>query len=485
MMDTRLRLGLLAALTLAPSIAIADDAGRDELCKKQLAAPDSGESSDAGARLTYLNNALCDTETSAISGDRTDTARRVYYYLDRPGRAPSEILRALLVYTCLYNPPTSDQAQARYAVCGLDARRLDRKALESEIDTLKLNAYGRARAIALWDAAKKLAGLNEAKIREAAGSDERVKALVYDLPEKGFAEFDKFYAANKDAVDAAIAVEDKARAIPPNELNKAHPMECDALRGRLEAFAGARKPKSPEDVRGAFSEPLGFWMMSRLALCDAAGGRWVPAAAEAAVLQLGALHHGPRTAAFNAMIERQQDWSSQFRDMVAKLAPSRWQPWREAAESAYSGHVTSVTALRDDPEDKDREPYNRHMKQGKLTAVKKTADGVLLTFKKEKWVEPVFTCENTGKIIQWSADGQPQFLVHCKETGSQQLEWELAPQLVDERSGRGLKVGQIVKVASTETRPAHDPAMGFVIEVADAAGKGKPKILSGWGVPLR
>src|SRR5262249_44426487 len=155
------------------------------------------------SRLWLLNLALCRTRLSEPSGDDAFSARSAFYYLDRPGRKPSEIVRALLVYTCLQDKPTADYAIPRYGACGYDARRLDRQALDADLAQLKLNAYGRERAVALWDAAKKLAESNEKQIREAAKSDAELKARVFDQPEKASADFEETYQGNKQAIDLA------------------------------------------------------------------------------------------------------------------------------------------------------------------------------------------------------------------------------------------------------------------------------------------
>jgi hypothetical protein len=486
MLCTRFAIAAIALVALGVLEGSARaDAARDELCKHQLDFPDFAELIDDGSRILFINIALCDLDLSQPSAEsRNKKLSHLLYYLDRPGRAPSEIVRAYFLYLCLPGDVGAANAPFRYAMCNRDGRQLDKRAFDAEVASLKMNAYGQKQAALLWQAARKLADAHEAHVRDLTKSDAALKAKLVDVPAKAAADADAFYQANKSAIDAAIAVEDKARAIDPNQLRNPHAIGgCDALHDKLEAFVSSKGPKTPDDVRAAFGEPLGYWLMSRVALCDAAEGRWYAAAAENAILEFVQVQHGPRTAAYNASLDA---WKGTWDEQID---PSRWQAWREATESAINPHVTTLTALRDDPADKDREPYNRKLKLGKIASMKTTSEGVVVTFKKEKWIEPVWSCEHTGQIIQYDASGRPQYNYHCKEVGTEQQEWELGPHVVDVRSARGLKVGQIVKVCSMETKPyrtGDQPFFGFVFEVAELAkgSKSGPKPISAWGVSL-
>jgi hypothetical protein len=47
------------------------------------------------------------------------------------------------------------------------------------------------------------------------------------------------------------------------------------------------------------------------------------------------------------------------------------------------------------------------IEQGRVSAVKKTKDGIRVTFKKDRWMEPTFSCTSTGRIMAFESAGKP------------------------------------------------------------------------------
>jgi hypothetical protein len=95
---------------------------------------------------------------------------------------------------------------------------------------------------------------------------------------------------------------------------------------------------------------------------------------------------------------------------------------------------------------------------------------------------------STGRVSSWDIGGKPNYLMHCKQTGTTVEEFQLEPVLADESSAAGVKIGQVVKIAIAETQPPQAPPRAVVFEVADLAGAGakaRLKPVSAWGFALK
>lgn len=486
MQDHRRNIAVLAIMgsLLCSDAALADE--EKDLCDGQVS-PKLPGGTDEGDRQWALYQALCNKSIMSKGPGRNKNWDLIYL-MDRPGKPFSEIVRANQVYQCLHADPSESAAKAAYALCGVDARRLDKAALDAEVSRLKLNALGKQRAEDLFSAAKKLADDNTAAMKRLGPSAQK---LFFDAPEAAFTGWDKIYSASKAALDGAFAVEDKARAIAQDQRSQPQNIGCEDVRKSFQSYVAGKSPKSADDVRAAIMEPVGYLLLARLMTCDALEGRWVTAAVEHGLLELNAKSWaGPRYAAYWAVTDIFKDHASKLgieeEDFAKGQNPNSWQPLYQVAREAYGDHVASFSMISEYADDKDAVAYNRRVKTGKIASIKKTKDGVLLSFKKEKWVEPVMTCVSTGRIGSWDIAGKPNYIMHCKQTGTSVEEFTMDPVVADEVSGAGLKVGQVVKLAIGETTPAKTPPPAFVFEVADGGGaKAQPKPIRAWGFLLR
>ncbi|MDB4957393.1 MAG: hypothetical protein JWO36_4962 [Myxococcales bacterium] len=409
-----------------------------------------------------------------------------YPWMDRPDLPQSEIVRAWSIVECLNNDVNAQHTNYEgYANCVGDIHLLDRKKLDAEIAALKLNPLGRVRASELYGIAKIRADAWTARISKNPAE----KKVLIDVPLAAFNAWNKdVYEPHKALFDAAYAIEDKSFTIETNELAaKAHPMGCAELRAGIHEYINSKKSKTKADVIAAASDAVGYPLIERLALCDGAEGRYTSAAGELALLrQKGSrMRQGPRLAAhwaaFDAALE------SPTTDSMAHLIPpieDHNDTVFHRAEFTTGGHAGGRFSLEDQTGD---EGISRDhvIEQGKVVTVKKTKDGTLVTFKKEKWFEPTWSCTE-GRVINYESDGTPIRSRNCVQVGSHEVTYQLEPHLFDEASNvASLKPGVIAKCiyAGEKVGEAH---RGFLVGIdKPGAGKKTPTAVEYFGAPLK
>ena len=85
----------------------------------------------------------------------------------------------------------------------------------------------------------------------------------------------------------------------------------------------------------------------------------------------------------------------------------------------------------------------REEKRGVIQSVKVTGDGVKVTFKKESWQEPTYSCRETNKIDGFK-DGKLVYRQKCKKTGSKTVKFHEQPVEFPARHASYLKAGQFL-----------------------------------------
>lgn len=406
-----------------------------------------------------------------------------FKWMDRPDLPESAIARAFTVYGCLVNSP-GGRDDAGYANCAGDVARLDRKKVEDEATALKLNALGRARALTLYGVAKARADLWTAALKK----DPKTAKVLVDVPLAAYDGWYKtVYEPHKAAFDRAFAIEDKIMALDPNDVShKPVTIGCEDLRKDVRDYIASKKPKAKKDVLEAAGDPVGYPLLVRLALCDGAEGRKTSAAAEIQVAKTQKREFlGPRMAAHWATIDAGIDEPS----MQSKVS------WCKSMEQRKDLAVERATFLSADPdrvssldEGTGDEGVDRShiIDTGKVASVKATKDGLLVTFKKETWMAPTWSCTTSGKIVMFESDGTPVYSRDCKIVGQHQESFQLDPHVFDQASTTTkIKVGQIVKSVTAAEAVPGGALRGLVMEI-DEPGKGKktPTPLEYFGVPL-
>jgi hypothetical protein len=399
-------------------------------------------------------------------------------WLDRPDLPRSQIATAAYVLACV-----PDDANPRYANCAGDVARLDRKQLEAEIAALGLNALGRVRALEVFGVARARADAALASIRQNP-------ALAQTAVTVAGAAFDGWeatvYRPHKALFDLAYAIEDKASAIDPNELSRSpRSLGCAPLRQGLREYVAAQKPKTAKAVLVAVTDGVAYPLLARLALCDAAEGRYTAAAAELQVMRSQHRYrHGARMAAhwaaFDAALESKHAVEASAipgvdrddQDHAVKLAAF-----------ASDNHTSRLTPLDEATADLGTD-RSRAIEQGKVSSVKKTKDGVVVTFAKERWTAASWNCATSKRIVAFQGS-QPIYDRDCEPAGTHVETYQLEPRVFDDASTADrVHVGQIVKCVSANEKVG-DATRAFLMEIDAAGGTKAGTIIEYLGVPVQ
>jgi hypothetical protein len=399
-------------------------------------------------------------------------------WLDRPDLPRSQIVTAAYVLACV-----PDDANPRYANCAGDVARLDRKQLEAEIAALGLNPLGRVRALEVFGVARARADAALASIKQNA-------ALAQVTVAVAGAAFDSWeataYRAHKKLFDLAYAIEDKASAIDPNELSRSpRSLGCTPLRQGLREYIVAQKPKTAKAVLVAATDAVAYPLLARLALCDAAEGRYTAAAAELQVLRSQHRYrHGAHLAAhwgaFDAALE-----SKHAVDASAIPGVDRDDQDRAVKLAAFvsDNHTSRLRPLDEATADlaTDRSGV---IEQGKVSSVKTTKDGVVMTFAKEQWIAASWNCTTSKRIVAFQGN-QAIYDRDCEPAGTHVETYQLEPRVFDDASSaERVRVGQIVKCVSANEKVG-DAKRAFLMEIDAAGGRKAGTMLEYLGVPVQ
>lgn len=206
-----------------------------------------------------------------------DMNKELGWWVDQRAEVGSEIVRAVYVSRCLrilendadWPNPDSSRVMGAYATCGPDARRLSKERLEKELADARFNDFARINAREVFGQAKAVADMLRAAYEKKAQKDAAYKKLLFDAPEKGWTDWEKAYAANKEAFEAARAYEKKYYGPSKKALSGCG----QALRANFNAYIKSKKPSSPDEARAAALDPIGYVLLESLALCDGVEGR--------------------------------------------------------------------------------------------------------------------------------------------------------------------------------------------------------------------
>lgn len=401
--------------------------------------------------------------------------------LERPGATPAMIASAYYVFHSFRElDPSSDSfgytrplAEKAYPIAGVVLAQMDPKRLETEITSLGLTGILANRARVLFGGARTIAQAWGTYIRaESAKVDPKLGKAIDDAA-AGYARWNKDYQDHKPDFDLAFAVEDRVMTSADVDLLLApHHIDCEPLRAALVRHVTDRKPKTKDDVTTALTDVAGYPMFARLVLCDAAEGRWADAAAERKILQLGRFRSGGYTAAVWGVLDggNQVPDGLSLEDDVAR-----------ETDRILEEHVQRVSTLNEaftgtggiSEEDAKRE--GEIIAQGRIAKVAKIDGGIRLTFKKVSWIEPTYECTQTNRIINFESDGTPIYFSDCKITGTHTETFQPDPRVFTDRSAAGVKVGQDIKIVTSELAvkdQSPDRPTSFVLEV-DRPARGK------------
>ena len=396
----------------------------------------------------------------------------------------SEITRAVYVLRCLrylendtqdWPDPKSVTVQAAYVACGTDARRLDRAKLDKELANPKFNEYARVNAREVWTLAKTVSDRLSASFKQMADKDEAYKKIFFDGPEKGWADWQAAYAANKEGVDAAFDYEKKFYGPSKKALSGCG----DKLRKGFATYIQSKKPATADEAKKAALDMIGYPLTEALALCEAVEGRLQIAQTYVKLLEgdgrgLPPDRRGPRYAAYTAALGHLSDILADRDKFPVKQFYLRINRPERRMKDGAKGYYDNKVIWAEDP-------------KGTIASATKKGDVVEVTWKPVTTYIMNRVCKPNHRILMINNSGHIIYDSDCTMGDPPKLPVtsKNGPILVPERVAAGLKAGVTgvfavnVKDSISDARKASD---GLPKEVWDAAGK---KLLNWYGVPLQ
>jgi hypothetical protein len=366
----------------------------------------------------------------------------VDWLLDRGMK--SELLRAYKVLRCMptkngNNGPSWDldpknpAALGAFATCSVDARKLDASALEEELKAPRFNAWARIGARETFTHAKNLADKMVAAIRSGASDD--AKQLVFDLPDKAFADWDALYTANKAAIDQAFDFDATFFKETASYKGGTTPFAtkkvgcAQTVRKSFEGYVTSKSVKSIDDLKKVGVDPVGFVLLDAAIECDVLEGRYVDAEWWLSKVRF---ERGPRYLAYWAIQEAQKPeaWPK-FPNPIPSL-PTSFPP-------VDGPRFILDNSLFDRWSEDNREA------QSVIASLTPQDRGTQVTFVPVTTMVPDRKCDY-GRILRWDSSGTPQYETSCVITGYHPETTTLDPVVLSPESAQGLKPGMLLRV---------------------------------------
>ena len=369
--------------------------------------------------------------------------REGFWHLDRKAELPSQLVGLYRMLTCFPGDKPGMWDLSRWAVCRLDLATLDPAKLEKELKAGGFNDYARIIALQAMSTAKLEATRLEAAFQAKIAKDAEFKAVLVDAPKKGWSDWEAGYAAQRSAIDAAWAYEDKFYG-----TRKSAAKGCLAsVENHLQLATGTRTGKTTEGVGLAATSGVGPILLEQLRQCHAAEGNAAAVAAVSQLIAWGQPVRGPRTAALVAM-------------SAAAVAVLDDRPKFE-----ITGDMMKIDLVSPGELGQGHRLMGSTQYAGEVKAVTKKGDRVFVTFKTVSWTENERECTPTGQILQWRPDGTPLYGENCRYTGKKlKLSSTAEPFWTVASHAAGIKPGVFVKY-STGTERVDDVFDGIAGEV--------------------
>ena len=393
----------------------------------------------------------CGSRTQPFWLDESNPPEKnLLWYLDDTVEAPSQVVAAYWVLSCLPGTRTDGAEESdlgRYASCGVDARRLDEPKLEAELAAAGWNPYAAITARELHGHARRVARIWEAQARAWAAKEPAYQQLFFDAPEAGWNAWLAEIDAHRAAWTASIAYGTKLMASSPKRITG-----CQAeLRGHVDAWLKARAPATLDEARAALTTGMGYVFATHLAACLAAEDRAYGFRALNQIVSRGRPTRGPRLAAHYAVIDALVAIRAdrpRFA-MEPQMLPRRG-PGSLLAEA--SKQVTTKFNITTD------------QWKGTVKTAKKKGDMVEIVFKPDPYEETTWSCKDSNKIVGIDYNGRFSYEQNCHSTGTRIVDRAPVPVLVPAEDAVALKPG-VFAVVNPDSPKFGEPQRGAVLEV--------------------
>ncbi|HUH02989.1 MAG TPA: hypothetical protein VML75_13420 [Kofleriaceae bacterium] len=457
-------------------------AQREETCKPFATGSESSELEKLEA--AAMKQIFGCRDGIASWRQRPANDKRLAWYFDRSAAPSSELLRLHRVFSCLPDPwngkgAGDTYALARYAVCGVDARRLDQKALERELAAGKFNDYAKTVAREAFSRAQLEAAEYDRVAKQAASKDAAYQTLLYDAPEAAWKAWDKEAANHKRTIDAALAFD--AKAYGPSR--KAAQGCIPALRSGFRAYVSGGKIKTEEDAKKRAAEPIGAALLGRLMICEAMEGNFNTAAMLADIYKSGRQAQGPRYAVYYAVVAALGEISDDRAKFPIQANMFEYLDWGPHLDKTYE---EASHAKKKSGNNGGSVSYSSFMSdaKGTISGLKKQGDTVVVSFKTEKWKEEQFNCKNTKQVWRIESSGEVKYHQECWSTGWKTMTHTERPIIIPADTADGLSAGMFLmgKADYPFTNDKNQQRLGYPTAVYDSAAK--KKLVSWYGIKL-
>ncbi len=391
------------------------------------------------------------------------------WHMDQFAQPPSEATRAYLVLGCLRKPENWNQPELSlvlsYSWCGTDARALDGQKLEAEL--VKQTEFEKA-ILQLTHGRAKLFAAKYDLIAKQLAKDAAWKTLLFDTPEAAWKNWNTAYLANKTALDAARAYEEKFDGA---DLSAAKNCMKQARVG-LVNYAKSKKIKTLTQAKQVFADRVASQLLQHVMLCNRAEGNNYEVSLLESIIAKIPTARGPRFQGFSSVTSA-----------LAKIMKDR-PKFPVNPNDLFFGFQFANPFVAFSSDRLENFSLATDGNSGVIQSLKAIAGGVLVQFKKETWQEETLDCRPTSptQIIGWNLDGTPQYRTECKSLGLRTLTNTHRPVWIQQSFATGLKPEMLMQMPTYTMHPQTKAFIAFPEAVW--ANKSKKQLVIYLGVPL-
>jgi hypothetical protein len=304
-----------------------------------------------------------------------------------------------------------------YSECNAMSQRIDvTKSIAAVRANDSFNFMAKADFIALLTSIDRNKKRYDPIFKKLGQKDEIYEELIYTAPNAAYAAWYENYNADKKLMDEMNYI----LAHGSNKYLMKKVGDCsEKYFERLKTIAKNSSATSVDEFKDALSKPVNGLTAASYVFCEAAQKQEAVAAIYRSSAVSYSLALGPRDAARKAA--------------MAVLAANRGEIKGARDMSSYSRGF----------EFPDWRSGSREERRGVIQSAKASGDVIKVTFKKESWQEPTYSCRETNKI-DGIKDGKLVYRQKCRKTGSKTVKHHEQPVEFPMRHASYLKVGQFL-----------------------------------------
>lgn len=419
----------------------------------------------------------------------------VVSYMDRQGFA-TPVTRALYLDWCLR--ADDKPLGANYAICMGDAEGLTKDAVSKDLDGWKLPAAVKARMLTRFDKTKQRIDDSRAVWTDLVAKGPVCEAVLKTAPEKALAEVREMLASHEKVLTLATNVREALLKNPDEQLRAGQvKFDCSELRTAFREFVTEASPADMDAVPKALvGNPVGYQLLTTLALCDAVTGTRVLAAWESSLaaqrVNAPAGMTGERAYVRHAFMSAYAEYNVKYacgyetfpnRQLDAQIYDAV-DPILHIANRAWSFVSRGPGIIL--PSDDGLSSKVTTSGQATVQSLKPVPSGVEITFKKEWLYQQNMNCKNTGVVVGYDYLGRPDYARDCKWSTLDKWQASFPTMTFDATTMVGVKPGTTVKFTVDEELAQPYKRFGLIVATVQPpkGGSGPSKLLTFYGAPI-